>query len=320
MLVHGTWVCLEGASAMYMPIVGEQTASASRGDDKVMDKIFKSAHPLLVGHSSLLQSPLVGPMERLQKVLQPLALAEEAGQKLLGIHGMCGIGKSKLAEAVYDAASQHTICRRRVFLHVGADCVTSSELSAKRCQLLKELTKRSSLPAFPSPQQEQAELRNSLASGDPILLVLDDLWSTEQLRWLLACDKSLDGPAEAVAAMPPGSRVLLTSQKKSAVSVPGHSCQAIHGLGRIYAIQLLCLAAFKQTLPPPQLAKPQLAKALAYCDGLPLALYVLGRQLHSVEPRDWQVRLLWLCRVKTYLPFQAVSIATPRMNSALQDW
>ncbi len=278
---------------MDMSIVSEQTSciSASRGDDKVMDKVFQSAHPLLVGHISLLQSPLVGPMERLQKVLQALALADEVGQKLLGIHGMSGIGKSKLAEAVYDAALQQTISRRRVFLHVGADCVTYSATSAKRCQLLKELTRCSSLPAFTSPQQEQAELRNSLTSGDPILLVLDDLWTTEQLRWLLACDKSLDAPTEAVAAMPQGSRVLLTSQKQSAVSVPGHSCQAVHGLGKIHAIQLLCLAAFKQTLPPPELAKYQLAKALAYCGGLPLALYVLGRQLHSVEPRDWQVQL-----------------------------
>lgn len=266
-------------------------ACVGRGSDIVVDVIINAVYHRLEKHICLLESLLAGPKEWLAEVLQQLALNQQSGQKLLGIHGMGGIGKTTLATAVFDAAL-HEISRRRTFLHVGAECTSYEAISAKRCKLLQNLTASNVLPSFSSPQQERQALRGILENGGPLLLVLDDLWTAEQLCTLLGCeDSSSKRPAGVVAAMPPGSRVLLTSRSEAVVTVPGHNCWPAALFDRNHAFQLLCQKAFGDSAPPDDFTAAQQTQALTICGGLPLALCVMGRNLKDVGPNRWQVHI-----------------------------
>ena len=260
----------------------------SRGTDVVVDTIAKDVHRRFEKHNLLPELPLAGPNERLAEVLQQLALNQASGRKLLGIYGMGGIGKTTLAMSVFNKAKCE-ISRRPAFLHVGAHCTSREALSAKRCKLLKTLTASDVLPSYLSPQEEQQALRGVLASGDPMLLVLDDLWTAKQLCTLLGCEDSSRCPTDVGAAMPPGSRVLLTSRSEAVLTVPGHRCLPLALFDDSHALQLLCQEAFEGPSPPDHFTTAQEKRALAICGGLPLALRVLGRQLKLEKQHQREV-------------------------------
>lgn len=255
-----------------------------------MDEIVKNVLRRLEKHNPLPEPRLAGPNERLAEVLQQLALNQANGQKLLGIYGMGGIGKTTLATSVFNAA-KHEIIRRSAFLPVGADCKSYEALRVERCKLLQKLTASNVLPSYLSPQEEQQALRDTLGSGDPLLLVLDDLWTADQLCTLLGCEDSSRRPENVVAGMPAGSRVLLTSRSKKVVTVPGHSCWPLTLLNEAQAAQLLCQEAFGVPARPAGFSEAQQTRALAICGGLPLALCVMGRNLRDALPDLWQVQI-----------------------------
>lgn len=248
--------------------------------------ITKEVQRLLIPHNKLAAKWLA-------EVLQALALTDveerPAEQLLLGLCGMSGIGKTAVALAVHDIAAQHI--SRRVFLEVGAECKEGSELMMhKCCQLLQDVYVSNSPITHTSRPQVRKALRSALTTGGAISLVLDDLGTDEQLRWLLGCENSSKSLAEVVAAMPKSSLVLLTSQDSAVIMVPGHRWLRLTELDEVSSIQLLCSEAFGQLNPPIGLAIGQLQQALAICGGLPLALRLLGRQLKGLDLASWQVQ------------------------------
>lgn len=250
---------------------------------------------LLANHAQLQSTPPIGFVAPLQKVKRALGLDPELGAAtsvVVGVHGMGGVGKTTLAQAVYDTSSTYyTGSQSRIYLRVGEQCKTSRDLSERRCEMLKALANDSAKPTFPSPEAERARLQAVLRSGPPNLLVLDDLWEEKQLHWLLACEDSED-PQAAVAKFYPGSRVLLTSRRQSIVTVPGHEEGVVHltGLDDVSSKQLLLREAANPLAASAELTPDQIEEALDLCGGLPLALVVLGRLLRKATGRS-QVRL-----------------------------
>lgn len=260
--------------------------------------IVENAERLLAPYIKLSDTKLLSFDSRLEQVMLRLELdtPERSTQSaiLVGIYGMGGVGKSTLATRVYD--HDKSIGKRRIYLHVGKDCKSPQDLNSKRCTLLQKLSGSSTAPSFDVAEQSRNALRNALGSGGALLLVLDDLWEKEQLRWLLACGDSEDLHS-AVAALPGGSRVLLTSRDKTVVAVfkPGMSARLIQldVLPDYSARKMLLQEAWPSPdgLPPleEKLKPDQEALALRHCGGLPLALRLLGRQLREAE--DIEVHL-----------------------------
>ena len=248
-----------------------------------------AARRVLAPHIPWLNIQLVG--AQLQEVQRLLGLTRgpaPPGEVLVvGMYGMGGVGKTTLATKIRDEAPSAPSFRGRiVYLDIGERCEKSA-LKAKRRELLELLC--------PGPSWQNSEfgadrgnLRGALSNGGPLLLILDDLWTRDQLLWLLGHDDSGDIEA-AVASIAAGSRLLLISRNQSVLMMEwsGFSLFELDVLDCKYAEELLYLEAKRQ---PWEFKPDQLQQALQICDGLPLALQVFGRQLRNVQPERWQVK------------------------------
>lgn len=252
------------------------------------------AQRILAPHIKLQTTLMIGFDERLHLVQRTLSLDkhgdEPAKPLLAGLYGMGGVGKTTLALSIHDTAAENFL-GLRIYLSVGAQCKGERELRLQRCKLLQKLSGVNSQPSDSVPE-ERLKLRSALGGAGPLLLVLDDLWTLDQLHWLLACEDSGDTQA-AVANLPAGSRVLLTSRNRRIVTVKGHEASIIFlaELDEQFSKQLLCQEAFPSSSPPSEFTEIQLMnQALQICGGLPLALQILGRQLRAQARSGWRVR------------------------------
>jgi len=272
-------------------ICHQSAHACARGGELVVESVAEAAQRMLAPYMKLLNVPIVGFDKPIQEVQSALGLAfdnvEMAEHVVVGVHGMGGTGKTTLARAVYDAAAT-TFFGHRVFLSVGQLCKSEEELSNKRRRLLKELSNNKKDPFFANRDEERERLRNVLRSRPPKLLLLDDLWTSDQLHWLLACDDT-GNPQTELDNMFPGSRVLITSRDQRIISAAGTDVGVIElsALNEVFSEQLLCHEAFGTPFPPPQFTRHHMEQALTICGGLPLALQVLGRQL-SQERDAWK--------------------------------
>ncbi len=252
--------------------------------------MLATALHILAPHTPLLNIPFVGAEARLQKLQCLLGLTGGAITSspvlVVGMYGMGGVGKTTLAKKVRDEAPTHRFEGRIVFLHVGARCEPGSGLEAMRSKLLRLLS--AGVPQHNSDlDADRGGLRRALSNGGPVLLILDDLWTRNQLLWLLGHDDTGDIKA-AVANMASGSRLLMTSRDQSVLTMNwgGFSLFEVELMDRKDAELLLSLEAQRA---PSEFTTDQLKQALTICGGLPLALRVLGRQLQDVQPGQWQV-------------------------------
>ncbi len=268
-----------------------RAAGACRGDDLPLNAVVVAARRLLAPHIPLLNIPLVGAEARLIHVQHLLGLtagSPASGEVVVvGVYGMGGVGKTTLATKLRDEAPA-LFDGRVVRLHVGDGCDPGTGLETKRCELLQLLS--------PGPPREHCDLdversalRASLNCGGPVLLILDDLWTREQLLWLLGHDDCGDVEA-AVANLAAGSRLLLISRDQDVLTMkwPGFILSELDVLDCKSAEVLLCLEAQRESA---DFKGGQLEHALQICGGLPLALQVFGRQLRDLPEEQWQVRL-----------------------------
>lgn len=261
----------------------------------ILKDVVKRAEVMLAPHIKLLGTTTYGLEDRIHLMECKLSLGQHHIQSdclLAGVYGMGGIGKTTLALALYDKAANH-FKGRRIYLAVGDQCKDEVDLRDKRRELLQLLADSSTQPSSLSSPAERQLLSTALRSSGPLLLVLDDLWTRDQLHWLLACEDS-ENPQKAISKLPPGSRVLLTSRYRSIVTVEGYEEHVIllTELKDQFSAQMLSETAFGPSALPPEFTPSHLKQALDLCGGLPLALRVLGGQLKLAKARNgdgWQV-------------------------------
>ena len=111
----------------------------------------------------------------------------------IAVHGMGGTGKTVTAVAAVQERAVRAFYSDVFWLTVGADAV-AERISQLQQQLLKQLTGKTVKKASEKDDHERQQmLVEAMAEKQRALIVLDDPWMTEQVRFLNPIDGSRTG-------------------------------------------------------------------------------------------------------------------------------
>ncbi|RVW21566.1 TMV resistance protein N [Vitis vinifera] len=127
----------------------------------------------------------------------------------------------------------------------------------------------------------KASMIKDILSSKRVLMVLDDVDHPSQLEYLL-------GHREWLGE---GSRVIITTRNKHVLAVQKvDNLYEVKGLNFEEDCELFSLYAFKQNLPKSDY-RNLACRVVGYCQGLPLALKVLGSLLFNKTIPEWESEL-----------------------------
>ncbi|KAL0417060.1 UNVERIFIED_CONTAM: Disease resistance RPP13-like protein 4 [Sesamum latifolium] len=221
------------------------------------------------------KNTMVGFDERLLQVVDELT-RDESDLRILPIVGMGGIGKTTLAQNVFD----HPYIINRFDIRIW---FTISQQYNVREVLLKYLINSKNIKASAADELDLAKLGecfHKLLFGKRYLIILDDLWSIKAWE-----DFQMSFPDNSN-----GSRILVTTRLLDVARPLGFDNHyfTVNFLDNDKSWNLLCEKAFAQkSCPCPELEKigRNIAKC---CRGLPLAIVVIGGLLaKSKDKREY---------------------------------
>ncbi|KAH9684424.1 putative disease resistance RPP13-like protein 1 [Citrus sinensis] len=199
-------------------------------------------------------------------------LSNDGGFSVIPIIGMGGLGKTTLAQLVYNDKQVQDHFDLKAWT-----CV-SDDFDVKRLTktILTSIVASQNV-GDPSLNSLQKELSKQL-SGKKFLLVLDDVWNRNYDDWV-----QLRRPFEVGA---PGSKIIVTTRNQEVAEI----------MGTVPSYQLKklsdndCLAVFAQhSLGSHKLLEEIGKKIVTKCDGLPLAAQTLGGLLRGKhDRREWE--------------------------------
>ncbi|KAK6933667.1 NB-ARC, partial [Dillenia turbinata] len=214
--------------------------------------------------------------------------------RMIGIHGIGGIGKTTIAKALYnEIASQF---EGTAFLANVADVSSKFGLAYLQEQLLSKILL---IDWNVGNVHMGATLISERLCFKKVLIVLDDVTQLCQLQ-VLAARHDWFGL---------GSRIIVTSRDKHLLAV--HEVDDIYEVKKLSndeSLQLLSLNAFKRPFPPNDYVVPSI-EVVAYVDGIPLALNVLGSFLYGRDKIEWKSALDRLKKHPNKKIFEALRIS-----------
>ncbi|CAI9269319.1 unnamed protein product [Lactuca saligna] len=202
---------------------------------------------------------------------------------ILTISGIGGIGKTSLAKHVYGLYSREF--QTSSFIEdITRKCDGKfNGLLDLQKQLCYEISKPSSIHVY-DVSVNTSKIENALARKKAFL-VLDDINTLVQLDALLGSK-----------GFHPGTKVIITTKDRwlteSCVLFktnirPKHAKHFLEGLNWTESRKLFCFHAFMCNHPKAGFEEV-LDKLVKYCQGLPLALEVLGKSLHNRDVGYWE--------------------------------
>jgi len=193
--------------------------------------------------------------------------------RLVGIHGMPGIGKTTIAKVVFNQ-----LCygfEGSCFLsNINETSEQSNGLVLLQKQLLHDILKQN--PANINNVDRGMVLIKERLCHKRVLVVVDDVTHQYQLNALVG-DGSWFGP---------GSRVIITSEDERLLLKVNRKCH-VKELKRDASLQLFSWHAFRETKPAKDYVEVS-NDVVDYCGGLPLALEVLGSCLSGKNKSRWK--------------------------------
>ncbi|GLJ19822.1 hypothetical protein SUGI_0359180 [Cryptomeria japonica] len=209
-------------------------------------------------------------LERPIAELKRLLLGNEVS--VVGVHSIGGGGKSTLALALYnDLQIKDYFDSNVIFITISQ----SPNLKGILETMWEKLARRKR-PEFLDVEDAHINLQQLLSKqSKPTLVILDDVWSSENLENLL-----FEGPAY---------KTLVTTRDKSIIPrTPSSQFYQLPLLGKEDALSLFCYWAFGQTSIPSDIDINLVKEVQAKCDGLPLALKMVGSSMHKELDEVWK--------------------------------
>ncbi|XP_061944124.1 disease resistance protein RUN1-like isoform X2 [Populus nigra] len=204
---------------------------------------------------------------------------------IVGIHGMPGIGKTTIAQVVFNQ-----LCNGfegSCFLSdINERSKQFNGLALLQKQLLHDILKQDA--ANINCDDRGKVLIKERLCRKRVLVVADDVAHQDQLKAVMG-DRSWFGP---------GSRVIITARDSNLLRETDQTYR-IEELTRDQSLRLFSWHAFKDTKPAEdyiELSK----KAVGYCGGLPLALQVIGALLYRENKDRWESEIDNLSRIPNH--------------------
>ncbi|XP_058108275.1 putative disease resistance protein RGA3 [Magnolia sinica] len=199
---------------------------------------------------------------------------------VISIIGSGGIGKTALAQLIYndERVTQHF--SKRLWVHVSDDFNET-----RICKAIVEAADGQPAPSFSEWEMVQNHLWNVL-KGERFLLVLDDIWNENQEKW----DK-LRLPLKGGVS---GSRILITTRNEAVVkTMRATKWHELAPLLEIDSWSLFSHIAFGEINTEERAESEEIGKEIARkCDGIPLIIKRIANALRFKRTRrEWELLL-----------------------------
>ncbi|XP_039688450.1 putative disease resistance protein RGA3 [Medicago truncatula] len=241
-------------------------------------------------HSYVIGSDVIGREHDKQKIID--MLLQDSGDSnslsVIPVVGIGGLGKTTLAKAVFNDKSLDETFPLKMWVCVSDDF----ELKNLLVKILNAASVSGS-SADPNPihqesftnldlEQLQNRLRNVIA-GKKFLLVLDDVWNEDRVKWVELKYLIQVGAEE--------SKVLVTTRSHSIAKMMGtNTSYILEGLSLEDSLSVFVKWAFKEEEEKKYPELVEIGKEIVQkCGGLPLALRTLGSSLFlKFDVEEWK--------------------------------
>ncbi|XP_021826143.1 TMV resistance protein N-like [Prunus avium] len=264
-------------------LCGEDLKNADGHEAKFINKILGVVNKQLYSKYQLDIEHLVGITSRV-KVLSNHLDIENSGSKdvvrMIGIWGMGGIGKTTLAKTIYNKFER--IFEGRSFLANVREVFAnqrSNGLVGLQEQLLNDILKSDGIKVG-SVAKGIDMIRERLCCKRA-LVIIDDADDLQQLKAI----------ARARDWFGPGSRIVITTRNQHLLHQVGvDSTYMAQAMNEKEALELFSRHAFESGYPNQEYLNLS-NRVIRYCQGLPLALEVVGSFLIKRPIAEWESHL-----------------------------
>ncbi|XP_056174260.1 disease resistance protein RPV1-like [Syzygium oleosum] len=210
--------------------------------------------------------------------------AETSETRIIGIHGMGGIGKTTIAKIIYNKLKKNfegfTQKKKKKF---DGCCFLSNVRETSKLEGIHRLQHQLISDIL---NMKCMDIRNidegiktikDRLSNKRVLLLLDDVAEKDHMDALVG---NGDWFGE-------GSKLIITTRKKDVLIVPEVDCTyEVNGMDDCQSLQLFSKHAFRRDSPLIEYID-QSKRAIGIARGLPLALEVIGSLLSRTEKKSW---------------------------------